>query len=120
MGNAVAERDEKIAALEEQVAEASKNAETAEQLRGEIAELKASGFLPAAILQRMAVVVKRNMKITVAVDHHAYDIMGVGGVTFILSAMNVPPVGVDITAAERDIAVGIIVTDVLHAVMSDK
>lgn len=39
----VAERDEKIAALEAQVAEAAKNAETAEQLRGEIAELKAQG-----------------------------------------------------------------------------
>lgn len=40
---AVAERDEKIAASEAQVAEAAKNAETAEQLRGEIAELKAQG-----------------------------------------------------------------------------
>ncbi|MGI6220640.1 MAG: hypothetical protein ACOYIP_02010 [Coriobacteriales bacterium] len=40
---AVAERDEKIAVLEAQVAEAAKNAETAEQLRGEIAELKAQG-----------------------------------------------------------------------------
>ena len=40
---AIAERDEKIAALETQVAEAAKNAETAEQLRGEIAELKAQG-----------------------------------------------------------------------------
>lgn len=40
---AVAEHDEKIAALEAQVAEAAKNAETAEQLRGEIAELKAQG-----------------------------------------------------------------------------
>ena len=40
---AVAERDEKIAALEAQVAEAAKNAETAEQLRGEIAELKVQG-----------------------------------------------------------------------------
>ncbi len=40
---AVAERDEKIAALEAQVAEAARNAETAEQLRGEIAELKAQG-----------------------------------------------------------------------------
>lgn len=40
---AVAERDEKIAALEAQVAEVAKNAETAEQLRGEIAELKAQG-----------------------------------------------------------------------------
>ncbi len=39
----IAERDEKIASLESQVAEAAKNAETAEQLRGEIAELKAQG-----------------------------------------------------------------------------
>lgn len=39
----IAERDEKIAALEAQVAEAARNAETAEQLRGEIAELKAQG-----------------------------------------------------------------------------
>ena len=39
----IAERDEKIASLEIQVAEAAKNAETAEQLRGEIAELKAQG-----------------------------------------------------------------------------
>ena len=40
---AVAERDEKIAALEAQVVEAAKNAETAEQLRNQIAELKAQG-----------------------------------------------------------------------------
>ena len=39
----IAERDEKIASLEAQVAEAAKNAETAEQLRGEIAELKTQG-----------------------------------------------------------------------------
>ena len=39
----IAERDEKIASLEAQVAEAAKNAETAEQLSGEIAELKAQG-----------------------------------------------------------------------------
>lgn len=39
----IAERDEKIASLEAQVAEAAKNAETAEQLRGEIAEFKAQG-----------------------------------------------------------------------------
>lgn len=39
----VAECDEKIAALEAQMAEAAKNAETAEQLRSEIAELKAQG-----------------------------------------------------------------------------
>ena len=40
---AVAERDEGIAAFEAQVAEAANNAEIAEQLRGEIAELKAQG-----------------------------------------------------------------------------
>ena len=39
----IAERDAQIASLEAQVAEAAKNAETAEQLRGEIAELKAQG-----------------------------------------------------------------------------
>lgn len=39
----IAERDEKITSLEAQVAEAAKNAEMAEQLRGEIAELKAQG-----------------------------------------------------------------------------
>ena len=39
----IAERDEKIASLEAQVADAAKNAETAEQLRVEIAELKAQG-----------------------------------------------------------------------------
>jgi hypothetical protein len=41
--NAVAERDEKIASLEAQVAEAARNDETAERLRGEVAELKAQG-----------------------------------------------------------------------------
>ncbi len=40
---AVAERDERIAALEAQVAEAAENAETVERLRSEIAELKAQG-----------------------------------------------------------------------------
>lgn len=39
----IADRDARIAELEGQVAEAAKNAETAEQLRGEIAELKAQG-----------------------------------------------------------------------------
>ena len=39
----IAERDERIASLEAQVAEAAKNAETAEQLRDEIAELKVQG-----------------------------------------------------------------------------
>ncbi len=38
---AIAERDERIAELVQQVADAAKNIETAEQLRGEIAELKA-------------------------------------------------------------------------------
>lgn len=37
----IAERDEKIAALEAQVAEAAKTAEAAEKLRGEVAEVKA-------------------------------------------------------------------------------
>ena len=37
---AIKERDSRIAELEAQVVEAAKNAETAEQLRGEIAELK--------------------------------------------------------------------------------
>lgn len=39
----IVERDEKIASLEAQVAEAARNAETAEQLRGEIVDLKAQG-----------------------------------------------------------------------------
>lgn len=42
-GRAIAERDERIAALEAQVAEASRNAEAAERLRAEIAELRAQG-----------------------------------------------------------------------------
>lgn len=40
---AVVERDERVAALEAQVAKAAKNAETSERLRSEIAELKAQG-----------------------------------------------------------------------------
>ena len=39
----IADRDARIAELEGQVAEAAKNAEAAERLRGEIAELKAQG-----------------------------------------------------------------------------
>ena len=39
----IADRDARITELEGQVAEAAKNTETAEQLRGEIAELKAQG-----------------------------------------------------------------------------
>lgn len=40
---AIAERDGRIAELEQQVADVAKNAETAEQLRSQIAELKAQG-----------------------------------------------------------------------------
>lgn len=40
---AIAERDERIAALEAQVADAAKSAEAAEELRAQIAELKAQG-----------------------------------------------------------------------------
>lgn len=40
---AIAERDGRIAELEQQVADAAKNAETAESLRSQIAELKAQG-----------------------------------------------------------------------------
>lgn len=40
---AIAERDERVATLEQQVADATKNAKAAEVLRGEIAELKAQG-----------------------------------------------------------------------------
>ena len=39
----IADRDAKIASLEAQIAEAAKNAETAESLRSEIAALKAQG-----------------------------------------------------------------------------
>ena len=39
----IAERDARIAELEGQVAEAAKTAETAEKLRGEVAEVKAQG-----------------------------------------------------------------------------
>ena len=39
----IADRDARIAELEGQMAKAAKNAETAESLRGEIAELKAQG-----------------------------------------------------------------------------
>ena len=51
---AVAERDERIAAIEAQVAEAARNAETAEQLRGEIAELKAQGESACAMAHTLS------------------------------------------------------------------
>lgn len=43
MGKAIAERDERIAALEQQVADTAKTAETADALRSEVAELKTQG-----------------------------------------------------------------------------
>lgn len=72
---AVAERDEKIAALEAQVAEAAKNAETAEKLRGEIAELKAQGESDRIdFLRQLAGV--RNVKAARAVlDDHGGDVV---------------------------------------------
>lgn len=67
---AVAERDEKIAALETQVAEAAKNAETAEKLRGEIAELKAQGESDRIVF-RLQLTGVRNVKAARAIlaDH---------------------------------------------------
>lgn len=71
---AVAERDEKIAALEAQVVEAAKNAETAEQLRDEIAELKAQGESDR-IDFKLQLAVVRNVKAARAVlDDHGGDI----------------------------------------------
>lgn len=56
-----AELDEKVAMLEAQVAEAARNAETAEQLRGEIAELKAQGE-PGRIDFKLQLAGVRNVK----------------------------------------------------------
>lgn len=66
----VAERDEKIAALEAQVAEAARNAETAEQLRNQIAELKAQSE-SGRIGFKLQLVGVRNLKAARAVlgDH---------------------------------------------------
>ena len=70
----IAERDEKIASLEVQVAEAAKNAETAEQLRGEIAELKAQGESDR-IDFKLQLAGVRNIKAARAVlDDHGGDI----------------------------------------------
>lgn len=70
---AVAERDEKIAALETQVAEAAKNAETAEQLRNQIAELKAQGESDR-IDFRLQLGGVRNVKVARAIlDDHGGD-----------------------------------------------
>mgnify|MGYP003238892157 CR=1 FL=1 len=71
---AVAERDEKIAALEAQVAEAAQSAETAEQLRGEIAELKAQGESDR-IDFRLQLAGVRNVKAARAIlDDHGGDV----------------------------------------------
>ncbi len=71
---AVAERDEKIAALEAQVAEAAKNAETAERLRGEIAKLKAQGESDR-IDFKLQLAGVRNVKAARAVlDDHGGDV----------------------------------------------
>ena len=71
---AIAERDEKIAALEQQVADAAKNAEAAEALRGEIAELKAQGESDR-IDFKLQLASVRNIKAARAVlDDHDGDI----------------------------------------------
>ena len=71
---AIAERDERIAALEQQVANAAKNAEAAEALRGEIAELKAQGESDR-IDFKLQLAGVRNIKAARAVlDDHGGDI----------------------------------------------
>ena len=71
---AIAERDERIAALEQQVADAAKNAEAAEALRGEIAELKAQGESDR-IDFKLQLAGVRNIKAARAVlDDHGGDI----------------------------------------------
>ena len=71
---AIAERDERIAALEQQVADVAKNAEAAEALRGEIAELKAQGDSDR-IDFKLQLAGVRNIKAARAVlDDHGGDI----------------------------------------------
>ncbi len=71
---AIAERDEKIAALEQQVADAAKSVEAAEALRGEIAELKAQGESDR-IDFKLQLAGVRNIKAARAVlDDHGGDI----------------------------------------------
>ncbi len=66
----IAERDKRIAELEAQVAEAAKNAETTEQLRGEIAELKQASA-DASIDFKLQLAGCRNVKAARAIlsDH---------------------------------------------------
>lgn len=71
---AIAERDERIAALEQQVADAAKNAEAAEALRSEIAELKAQGESDR-IDFKLQLAGVRNIKAARAVlDDHGGDV----------------------------------------------
>ena len=71
---AIAERDERIAALEQQVADAAKNAEAAESLRSEIAELKAQGESDR-IDFKLQLAGVRNIKAARAVlDDHGGDV----------------------------------------------
>ena len=71
---AIAERDEKIAVLEQQVTDAAKNAEAAEALRGEIAELKAQGESDR-IDFKLQLAGVRNVKAARAVlDDHGGDV----------------------------------------------
>lgn len=68
------ERNEKIAALEAQMADAAKNAETAEQLRSQIAELKAQGESDR-IDFKLQLAGVRNVKAARAVlDDHGGDV----------------------------------------------
>ncbi len=70
----LAERDSRIAELEAQIAEASKNAETADGLRAEIAALKAQGESDR-IEFKLQLVGCRNVKAAKAVlDDHGGDV----------------------------------------------
>lgn len=71
---AIAERDDKIAALEQQVAEAAKSTETADVLRAQIAELKEQGASDRIDFELMLSGV-RNVKAARAVlADHAGDV----------------------------------------------
>ena len=70
----IAERDERIAALEQQVADAAKSVEAADALRSEIAELKAQGESDR-IDFRLQLAGVRNIKAARAVlDDHGGDV----------------------------------------------
>ncbi|MBQ9003656.1 MAG: hypothetical protein IJ087_17565 [Eggerthellaceae bacterium] len=71
---AIVERDERIAALEQQVADAAKSAEAADVLRNEIAELKAQGKSDR-IDFRLQLAGVRNVKAARAIlDEHGGDV----------------------------------------------